>query len=230
MADAVVLPEYNKLLHDCKGIFIKANKALVTAIWEVGKRINEALGEGRAQYGAETVTRLAQDLRMEKRNLERARIFARKFRKGDIAPNLGWTHYQPLLPLPKQKAVDLAQKFDEKGLTVKDIKKEVAKVKERKFKGEPGRKADVAVDKMFNRLFAIPPAEDVSSLHESREIEQKYYDRLVTKVKMAEERVRGLKKFVDGMKPIPDKTEKKPKKKGEEKKKSAKAKKTGKKK
>jgi hypothetical protein len=207
MAEAlVVLPAYNKLLTECKGIFIKANKALVEAYWDLGKKLDDALGDGRAEYGAGTITKLAEDLRTDRRNLERARTFSRKFKKGDIAPGLGWTHYLALLPLPKDEAVTLAKKADEKKLSVKETKKEADKIKERKkFRGMPERKTAIGMDKLFNRLFAIPDPNEILDEYKGAEIEKKYYDRLVSKVEMAEERVKGLKNLIKKIKPVPNK-------------------------
>ena len=96
------------------------NEALVQRNWLLGKRIREEIlkGEGRAEYGAEIIVRLAKELTAEygdgftKTNLYSFTEFHKAFPEifhaasGKFDIRLSWTHYRVLLQVNDPKARD----------------------------------------------------------------------------------------------------------------------------
>ena len=93
----------------------RACRETVLIFWQVGKRINdEILGNQRADYGKQIVSRLATQLTakygrsFEQRNLRRMMQFAEQFSDFEIvslsATQLSWSHFIEILPLKTQDA------------------------------------------------------------------------------------------------------------------------------
>ena len=96
------------------------NVALVQRNWLLGKRIREEIlkGEGRAEYGAEIIVRLAKEFTAEygdgftKTNLYSFTEFHKAFPEifhaasGKFDIRLSWTHYRVLLQVNDPKARD----------------------------------------------------------------------------------------------------------------------------
>ena len=98
-----------------RDIFMRASHGTVLIFWQVGKRINdEILGNQRADYGKQIVSRLATQLTakygrsFEQRNLRRMMQFAEQFSDFEIvspsATQLSWSHFVEILPLKTQDA------------------------------------------------------------------------------------------------------------------------------
>ena len=88
-----------------------ANSEIILMNWNIGERINrEILGNMRAEYGKQIVSRLATQLRetyggsnFNVRNLRRMMQFAAEFQDTEIvsrlATQLSWSHFVEVLPL-----------------------------------------------------------------------------------------------------------------------------------
>ena len=96
-------------------ISTQASYRTVLIFWQVGKRVNdEILGNQRADYGKQIVSRLATQLMakygrsFEQRNLRRMMQFAEQFSDYEIvslaATQLSWSHFVEILPLKTQDA------------------------------------------------------------------------------------------------------------------------------
>jgi predicted nuclease of restriction endonuclease-like (RecB) superfamily len=96
-------------------IATQASYRTVLIFWQVGKRVNdEVLGNQRADYGKQIVSRLATQLTtkygrsFEQRNLRRMMQFAEQFSDYEIvslsATQLSWSHFVEILPLKTQDA------------------------------------------------------------------------------------------------------------------------------
>ena len=86
-------------------IYAAVNFAMVEAYWDIGKRIEESIGE-RAEYGKGLLRYLAQRLTGEfgkgftERNLRAMRQFFTMFRiRHTLCAELGWSHYRLLMKI-----------------------------------------------------------------------------------------------------------------------------------
>ena len=98
------------ILRTREGVAKSVNTGLTLLYWRIGHRIqNEILNHERAEYGKEVIASLSSSLTSEfgrgfgKRNLFTMVRFAEVFSDIEIVQSLiaqlGWTHFQALLPL-----------------------------------------------------------------------------------------------------------------------------------
>lgn len=114
------LPDEQKTYSTVRGYIIAAqkqvysavNSAMVTAYWNIGKRIYEACGENdRAAYGKQLLQFLSEKLTAEfgkgfdVSNLRNMRRFYASFPIQDaLRPELSWTHYRALMKVTDEAA------------------------------------------------------------------------------------------------------------------------------
>ncbi len=89
---------------------LRIDQAWVRTYWETGRLINDhvLLNKDRANYGAQVFTRLAEDLKVSKRQLYECAQFARCFPIVRDHAQLTWNHYRILCQVPdpaKRKAL-----------------------------------------------------------------------------------------------------------------------------
>ena len=96
-----------------EGVARTVNAGMTLLYWRIGKRINvEVLQNQRAEYGKEIVATLSQELNAEfgrgfgRRNLFNMVRFAEVFPDARIVQSLiaqlGWTHFQHIIPLKEE--------------------------------------------------------------------------------------------------------------------------------
>lgn len=93
-------------------IYASVNSAMVSAYWEIGRRIFEACGENdRAEYGKNLLRYLSERLTGEfgkgfdESNLRKMRQFYLTFSNRDtLCPELSWSHYRLLMRVSDEKA------------------------------------------------------------------------------------------------------------------------------
>lgn len=88
------------------------NTAMVEAYWEIGRQIDEAIGE-RAEYGRGLLTYLSKELTLEfgkgfsERNLQAMRQFYRAFKiPHTVCAELSWSHYRLLMKIEDESRRD----------------------------------------------------------------------------------------------------------------------------
>ena len=93
-------------------VITTVNQAMVQAYWEIGREINEAVGE-RAEYGKELLGFLSQKLTIDfgkgftVRNLRAMRQFYQAFPiRHALRAELSWTHYRLLMRIEEPKRRD----------------------------------------------------------------------------------------------------------------------------
>jgi endonuclease YncB( thermonuclease family) len=81
---------------------LRIDQAWVRTYWETGRLINEhvLLNQDRAHYGAQVFSRLAEDLKVSKRQLYECAQFARCFPIVRDRAQLTWAHYRLLCQVP----------------------------------------------------------------------------------------------------------------------------------
>lgn len=81
---------------------LRIDQAWVRTYWETGRLINEhvLLNQDRAHYGAQVFSRLAEDLKVSKRQLYECAQFARCFPIVRDHAQLTWNHYRILCQVP----------------------------------------------------------------------------------------------------------------------------------
>ncbi|MCU0723843.1 MAG: DUF1016 N-terminal domain-containing protein, partial [Planctomycetes bacterium] len=124
-----IIPGYPALLDACRrlaeGELRDSRVNLVETYWELGARINRAVGEARAAYGAATVMRLSRDIGVSKTDIYNAIALASRFGKSELSPSLTWSHYRTVLPLGKDESRTLAAKAARSGMSVRRLRSEV---------------------------------------------------------------------------------------------------------
>ena len=104
---------YQKLLSELKKILIEGLRRIeaerLKANWRTGQLISEDLLENqeRANYGDYLFERLSNDLRMDKRTLQKSVQFFHLFTIADLSPQLEWTHYRTLVSVKDKQKRDL---------------------------------------------------------------------------------------------------------------------------
>jgi len=119
----VALSSYKRLVADIASLYEGARKALVTAYWEIGKRIVlvEQQGAIKAAYGAGLLQKLSEDLTRQlgsgfsERSLERMRAFYLHHPKSSPATKLTWAHHIELLSIHDKKKRFALEKRAEQG-------------------------------------------------------------------------------------------------------------------
>ncbi len=113
MPQRTMIPsDYAGLLKSVKQTLIEGQKRIeserVRIYWETGRLINDhVLGhKDRAEYGAQVIDKIANDLNVEHTILKRCVKFARQYPKLPISAGghqLGWSHYRQLITIPNEK-------------------------------------------------------------------------------------------------------------------------------
>jgi len=111
----------------------QANTALTLTYWQIGRLVGLAiLGDGRANYGEQTVATLGRQLRQrygpgyEQKQLRRMIQFAKVFPEEEIVATLSrqlsWSHFRELLPLKSEDARQFyARQVLEQHLSVREL-------------------------------------------------------------------------------------------------------------
>jgi len=117
-----------------ENVYSHANAQKTLLFWQIGKIINEdVLGNERADYGQQIVSRLATQLQeqygksFEHRNLRRMMQFAEQFESLEIvsraATQLSWSHFVEVLPLKSAEArLFYLQEAAEKNIARDDLR------------------------------------------------------------------------------------------------------------
>lgn len=144
---AVATSKYNKLIADVGVIYEGARKAMVTAYWQIGKRIVEIQKdeEVRAQYGANLIVSISEDLTKKygsgfsRESLIKMRSFYNKFPKGSAPTLLDWTKYRELLSVSDdRKRAKLEKKAAKENLSSRELRRIVKQgVKQPALKTSP---------------------------------------------------------------------------------------------
>ena len=138
MRQNIVISKYDKLIADVGIIFEEARKALVTAYWQIGKRIVEIEQDGnvRAKYGANLINSLSKDLTRKygpgfsRENLIKIRAFYNKHPKGSAPTLLNWTKYRELLSIKDDhKRIELEKKAARENISSNDLRRIVKEEK-----------------------------------------------------------------------------------------------------
>ena len=140
-----IIPHSEELLNDLKIVIEQGKNQAVSAVnsaitltyWQVGKRINEEVLQGkRAEYGKNVVEDVAKKLVLlygksfEAKNLRRMMQFASVFIDFEIvvplARQLSWSHFLILIPLKSEKArVFYAQKAVESRWSKRELRNQI---------------------------------------------------------------------------------------------------------
>jgi predicted nuclease of restriction endonuclease-like (RecB) superfamily len=112
-AAPLLLEDLRRMIEEARqGIAATVNAALTLLYWRVGKRINEEILKGeRAEYGAEILATLSQDLVRDygkgfsysalTRMLKFSDVFPDRKIVATLSQTLSWSHFCELLPLEK---------------------------------------------------------------------------------------------------------------------------------
>ena len=115
--DTALFEELSNIIETSRRkISSQANQSAVLTFWHIGRRVNEEiLGNQRAEYGKQIVSRLATQLAarhgrsFELRNIRRMMQFAEEFPDLEIvsrlATQLSWSHFVEVLPLKTAEAM-----------------------------------------------------------------------------------------------------------------------------
>jgi len=101
------MPTYERLVKDIAALYDHARNTVVEAYWKIGKRIveEEQEGETKADYGAQLIARLSEDLTTKygrgfsERNLRNMRQFYISNKIWQETAKLSWTQHIELLPI-----------------------------------------------------------------------------------------------------------------------------------
>lgn len=108
------------------------NFEMVSAYWEIGKRINDAIGE-RAEYGKQLLKYLSKQLTEEfgkgftERNLRAMRQFAAVFPiRHTLRAELGWSHYRLLMRITnEERRIWYMNEAAEAGWSVRQLERQI---------------------------------------------------------------------------------------------------------
>src|SRR3989338_5607172 len=98
--------DYDNLLRRVRAVLIEGQRRIeaerIKTYWETGRVIQAEIlkHKGRAEYGAEVFKRLADDLQVNQRVLERCVQFAKTYPRLPITatgPQFSWSHYRQLM-------------------------------------------------------------------------------------------------------------------------------------
>ncbi len=125
---------YNRLIRDIAGLYEKAQRALVTSYWQIGKRIvqEEERAQGKAAYGAQLLPQLSRDLQQalgsgfSVRNLQNMRRFYLEHPNPQAPADLAWSQHVELMPVkdPTERS-RLEQRIARQHLTTHQIRQAV---------------------------------------------------------------------------------------------------------
>ena len=132
-AEAKVYEDIRSVLASARRSAISAvNTAMVSAYWEVGRQISEAVGD-RAEYGKGLLSFLAKRLTVEfgkgvdERNLRYMRQFYQVFPiRNALRSELSWTHYRLLMRVDEPNRRDFYQnECAESGWTSRQLERQI---------------------------------------------------------------------------------------------------------
>lgn len=109
--------EYEALRDRCVDILIEAEQNFLQSMWSLGQVVIEAVGEGRPEYGAQVVHRLAADLGVDHTHVYRAIQLYETYPKSKIFDTrstiraLTWRKVRMLLPLPPSLRAEMEKRL-----------------------------------------------------------------------------------------------------------------------
>ena len=143
------------------------NSAMVQVYWEIGREINEAIGE-RAEYGKQLLKFLAERLTADfgkgfnERSLRHMRQFYQTFPiRNAVRSELSWTHYRMLMRVsePKRREYYLNESI-ESGWTARQLERQINTLfYERLLATQKSGKESVAAE-----IFELEPITDADSI------------------------------------------------------------------
>jgi len=132
-ADDKVYENIKTVLADTRSKVVSAiNSAMVQVYWEIGREINEAVGE-RAEYGKQLLQFLAERLTADfgkgfnERSLRHMRQFYQTFPiRNTLCSELSWSHYRLLMRIDEPKRRDFyLNECVQSGWTVRQLDRQV---------------------------------------------------------------------------------------------------------
>ena len=145
-------------------VFSAINSAMVQAYWDIGREINDAVGE-RAEYGKQLLQYLAERLTAEFgkgftiSNLRAMRQFYRTFPiRHTVCGELSWSHYRLLIRIENETRRNFyTQECVESGWTVRQLERQINSFfYERLLATQQSGK-----DEVKNEIFTLEPDTDV---------------------------------------------------------------------
>lgn len=201
-----VVPNYSALLKTCQDlhrkVYMQAVKTLHDFYWDLGNEINKALRDEKPTYGEATVSKLSEDLNLDESMLYKCMALAGKFDRGEMSPRLPWSHIRALLPLEAEAARALARKAEEKQLSLKALKVEIARIKEKRYADQPARLAAAKLSTALNPLSGIPAVAVIEGIG-VRKIDSAARERLLARVSAAEAKLRVIHGFLVSLEVVP---------------------------
>jgi len=148
-------------------ILTAINSAMVQVYWEIGREINDAIGE-RAEYGKQLLKFLAERLTADfgkgfnERSLRHMRQFYQTFPiRNAVRSELSWTHYRMLMRVsePKRREYYLNESI-ESGWTARQLERQINTLfYERLLATQKSGKESVAAE-----IFELEPITDADSI------------------------------------------------------------------